>query len=374
MELRLPSRFVFQLANIFLMGFQSFVIPLLVGFSEYGKAMLYLAPIYLYQSMFEPVFQGVYGKRLSVIDQSGARIDLDIKVLLLSFIGLMLLAFSLFLFFESAYFVALILCVGFLYLYSTNLQAVLLFGDQYLFVGLSILISVLFYFLPYFYSGLSFEFLIWGNIFYFGMLSVLLTCRLVWLKGGMSFSGRFGLRDFFSHATTRAAYIFSGNGLLIVFGGVGYSAEQIGNFRFSLSLMNAGRYFNPVPLVSLQKSISDLVSGAESVAFLKTLRRFLFFAIFYGVSLFVGWWLYSFIFSNAVSVSYILILTPVYLLIQPASYYLALKGFAMQLFLISVVASLAACAISFYDMWLAFSFMLVSVLFMMVMLVLKIKD
>lgn len=374
MRLRLPSRFVFQLANIFLMGFQSFLIPLLVGFSEYGKAMLYLAPVYLYQSLFEPVFQGVYGKRSSVIDQLGRRIDLDIKILLLSLIGMVLLAFSLFFFIEDVYFTALILCVGFLYLYSTNLQALLLFGDQYLFVGYSILLSVVFYLLPYFFSGLSFEFLIWGNIFYFGMFSMLLTFRLVWLKGGISFSERFGFKDFFSHATTRAAYIFSGNGLLIVFGGVGYSAEQIGSFRFSLSLMNAGRYFNPVPLVSLQKSISGLVFGAESIVFLTTLRRFLFFAIFYGVSLFFGWWLYSFIFGDAVSASYILILTPVYLLIQPVAYYLALKGLVLQLFFIFVVASLAACAISFYDMWLAFSFMLVSVLFMMVMLALKVKD
>ncbi len=373
MRFNISSRLVFQLSNILLMGFQSFLVPLLVGFSGYGKAMLYLAPVYLYQSIFEPVFQGVYGKRLETKGEPCKRFDVDFRVFFMSLLGFVVFTFSWFCLFDEVLPVVLFFSIGILYLLSTNLQVFLLFEDQYLFVGSSVFISALVYVLAYFISGLGADFIILGNLFFFASLSVFLSLRLIWMRATVSFSDRFNWKDVLSHASTRFAYIFSGNGLLIVFGLAGHPSAQLGAFKFSLSLMNAGRYFNPVPLVSLQKVISGFVADADAKNLFVILKTFSIFSLAYGVALFFGWWLYCFLLKNVVCFSYMLLLTPVYLLIQPASYYLAVRGYAVQQFLSAVVVSFIASAISFYDMWLAFLFMIVAIILVVVLLIARVN-
>lgn len=368
------SRYLFQASNIFLMGFQSFILPALVGFSSYGKAMLYLAPIYLYQSLLEPVFQGIYGSRVSTAGAGSQRRKLDLKILVLALLGLCISAFIVFLFFEGDIFIfTILLLVGFLYLYVANIQSFLLFEEQYFFVGISIFISVAFYFSAYFVVGLDFWFLLWGNLFYFGVLSLLLTIRLFCFRVGASFLADFGWRDFWGHMSTRAAYVFSSNGLVILFGIVGYSPEKVGIFRFSLSLMNAGRYFNPIPIVAIQKAISSFTSGREERALKNMLLRFVSFSTLYGVVLFIGWAIYNRLQKGSVEFNYIFLLVPIYLLIQPIGYFLAVKGYlGRQLFYFFLSALLAVSA-SFYSMWLSFACMLVAVFSMTLILVFRVK-
>lgn len=364
-------RYFYQLSNVFLMGFQSFVLPLLVGFSEYGRAMLYLAPVYLYQALLEPVFQGFYGDKILKKNHSDAPPQIDLGILLYSFVGLFLLIFVCYLFLDDFSLVSMLFIIGFFYLLSTKLQACILFRDGYSFVGVSIFLSVFFYMGAYFINELKFDFILWGNIFYFSAFFVFLFLRFLFLGGEFCFSREFGWVRVWGYASTRAAYVFSGNGLMIAFGAVGYSAEKLGMFRFTLSVMNAGRYFNPVPIVDLQKGISEYIYGGGSRDFVIRVLQFFIFSSIYGLLAFLVWVFYFYFAKGIYDLNYLFLLVPIYLLIQPLAYFFVIKGYVALQFYLFMCAAIGALLISYYDMRLSFGFMLVSAFSLMVLFLFK---
>lgn len=362
---------IFQIANIALMGFQAFLIPLLIGISDYGKAMLYLSPVYFYQSVFEPVFQGLYGKRVSERYVNGMAGQVSMKAFIFAVCFLFLIAILGISFFYNWKLVCLLFLIGVFYLYSSNVQTYLLFREHYGFVGIAILVSMAGYMFAFLLTGANYLFPLYGNFLFFLILSLTLTAKVAATRSRFVFKERLILMEVLAHISTRAAYIYSGNGLMMLFGILGYSMQTLGLYRLSLSFMNAGRYFNPVPLVSLQKAISEVAKNHGLKDLFRIIKPFFLYSSLYGLILFFGWVVYAVFVENNLSFFYIFLFTPLYLSIQPLSYWLVAKGYVSQQFIFFVVSVLISGVFAFYDVWLSFSSMIFTVSFLVVILVIK---
>lgn len=236
------------------MAMQSFIYPLLIGVNEFGKAMLFLSPIYFSQALVEPVLQAKFNR-----DSLNNGLDLFL-VMFVSF-------FAAVIFFIIALIINAPIIQVFLffltYLVYTILYSFLLMKHGMKSVANSSSIVTLAYFiiLATTYQH-GFKSVLYANCTSFLIGSLYLMSVFREKKDGflLEFSCKsLNVSFLLSSMLMRLPHVFMVNGFIILMGAVGYSVKDIGQFKIFTSVVNAGRYFNIVPIQKIQVSISNYV-------------------------------------------------------------------------------------------------------------------
>ena len=244
---------LFQLFCIVLMLSQSFIYPMIIGAEAFGYGMLVLASVFLFHSMFEVVAQVTsnqmtrkvyslyFGAVISAISVPFILffcLSLNIGLNTLDLIGV-----SLF---------------GFLLCFSTYLNAHYISIGQIRVVLFSLSFGVLAYISSMYFLDLGWRNILLSNVFCF-LIIVVVDLFFLQKKNKESFQyvgSKFTIQKIISGGTLILPVILMSNGLVLALGYLEYPPTEIAAFRIFLSAINAGKFFNLIPVSVLQSRFS----------------------------------------------------------------------------------------------------------------------
>lgn len=301
----------YQIGSILLLLTQSFVAPIIIGLASFGSQVLFLAPLLLCQALFESASQA----EMNEGQRDGGVASINVPTILLPGVVLTIIALVLNDWISdrplwlagaviAAYFTYTVLLAFAFASSQSRLCAQANFG---LCAGYAMAFAASLRYAP------GYE-LITANIVAFGAGAIILAfnskCRFT-LEWG---------RPHFGAVLASASYklpIICFNSLTTVLLGLtGASASTIGQFRIVLSAINAGRYFNIVPLAKIQAEIhrrSDDLAGIAK----QYLASFLAFQVAM-VTVFPE--VYSFLFGDREFTRIAVYFASLFILLQPLTY------------------------------------------------------
>lgn len=312
----------FQASSIALMLFQSFAVPFFIGVAAFGAQMLFLTPVFLAQALLEPSYQAETNAGCA-----DGRCRLNITSVLVQAAILMGIAIPLSI---GDYGTLSLILVAVAYTAYTVLLAVIFALKETALAALARHISLAAYVVAFamaMYLRAPGEIVI-ANIGAFitasiavgGILVAKRAVSFYWslphfgtLMGGLSF--RLPTISFSGLAT-------------IMLGYAGAPASVIGEFRIFMAAIGAGRYFNMVPLPSLQTAIHRF-SINEDRSLIGMARLYMAsFAVFTVAMVVLFPVAYSLAFGEPSFSRTALIFASFFVLVQPLSYlvYTTWKG------------------------------------------------
>lgn len=239
----------FQASGVLLMFFQSFLVPYIIGVAPFGAQMLFLAPVFLAQALLEPSYQaemnaaGTDGKSSINLSSIGSQ-------------ALILMGFAI-PFSVGPYSTRLLVLLAAGYCTFTALQAAAFAIRDVRLAAVSRHVALVTYLI-------TFTGAVWvnahGEIIWAHAVSLLVASAYTGLALAKKnvLTVRFGgiaIAPLLGGLTFRLPTISFSSLATILLGYAGAPMAMIGEFRIFLSAINAGRYFNAVPLPRLQTAI-----------------------------------------------------------------------------------------------------------------------
>lgn len=308
----------FQLICIILMLSQSFIYPMLIGAQTFGYGMLVLASVYLFHSMFEVVIQVVSNQMTRKV--YSLYFGAVISVMSIPFILFFCLSLNLELNELDLICVSLF---SFLLCFSTYLNAHYIANGKIRIVFFSLFFGVLGYISLMCFLDLGWRNLLFSNLFCF-LIITFIDLFFLQKKSKGSFQyvrSKFTFQKLFSGVSLVLPVILLSNGFVLVLGYLEYPLTEIAAFRIFLSAINAGKFFNLIPVSVLQSRFSLNIQETRGFELSRDILTHFFCILLYSCLLSILFPLfYSMIYGEQNFHFILLWLSGLYLAMQPLGY------------------------------------------------------
>lgn len=308
---------LFQALSICVMLFQSFFAARYIGLSSFGSQMLLIAPAFLAQALVETAIQaelntgGRQGQITINLGHMAASAAIGSGVFVIAIV-LSGIAFN-----------VLVMCFAVVYLYYAATMGIVFATRDLRAAAFSCAALFMAYVSAFFVADLllGHSQIVLANLLGFAFGAVIATLSLlrktrivfVWEKPSIA-----GLVAGFSFRLPVVAFSSVST---MVLGAIGAAPHRIGEFRVFVSALNAGRYFNPVPVAQIQKSIEDWARDSAVPDGFKLGKIYIVATVGYGVLLVALFpTAYSWVFGTPTFTRPETGLAVGFLLLQPISY------------------------------------------------------
>ncbi len=253
---------------------QIFLLPFVIGISEYGKSMITLAPAFIAQASIEPYIQSIVNTSEKK-EKTGFEPWFVIKALLIA----TAITFSLQMMHDLSIDRLLrleVIALSAVYLIWTLFQATGSYYRDFKSLAAAGCISVLTY-----VTCLLFLDLEGAQLALSSLACAFASSIIVMFSTGIKIiTTKAGMNDkelsFFKKSAAslfRAPLVAVTNGSVLALGSLGISHSDIGLARIMLSVGNAARYFNTTPLQVLQSNISKTHSIEKMLAEIRSYAK-----------------------------------------------------------------------------------------------------